>query len=40
MSYALKRAGPVDILILNRDFDAALVAELRTNVLEALEGSV
>ncbi len=39
MSYALKRAGPVDILILNRDFDAALVAELRTNVLEALEGS-
>lgn len=39
MSYALKRAGSIDILVLNRDFDAALVAELRTSVLEVLDGS-
>lgn len=39
MSYALKHVGPVDILVLNRDFDAALVAELRSSVLETLEGA-
>lgn len=39
MSYALKRAGLIDILVLNRDFDAALVAELRSSVLEVLGGS-
>ncbi len=39
MSYILKHAGPIDILVLNGDFDAAQVAELRTSVLEGLENS-
>ncbi|MEQ8734036.1 MAG: STAS domain-containing protein [Rhodospirillaceae bacterium] len=39
MSYILKHAGPIDILVLNGDFDAAQVAELRKSVLESLESS-
>ena len=39
MSYILKHAGPIDILVLNGDFDAAQVAELRKSVLEGLENS-
>ncbi|MEQ8507785.1 MAG: STAS domain-containing protein [Rhodospirillaceae bacterium] len=39
MAYILKHAGPIDILVLNGDFDAAQVAELRKSVLESLESS-